>query len=278
MTAGPDGHLWFVENFGNRLGEFDARTGTFTEYPIPSRNSSPVRITADAYGNLWFTEANTNKVGEFTIATHRFAEYAIPTANSSPYDITTNSGGIWFTEQSGNSVGNLSHGTITEYKVPTKNSDPVGMAPGANGAIWFAEYVGRKIGRLDARAGTFTEYPIPGNGIALELTAGAGDNTWFTVVKSDAIGKITDRGEITEFQIPTPLSGPFAIGIGPDDAVWFAERGANKIARLTLQGRVTNEFSIPTADCGAHSIVSGPNHDVWFTEFTTNKVASITTK
>jgi virginiamycin B lyase len=131
MTAGLDGHLWFVENFGNRLGEFDARTGTFTEYPIPSRNSSPVRITADAYGNLWFTEANTNKIGEFTIATHAFAEYAIPTANSSPYDITTKSSDIWFTEQSGNNVGNLSHGTITEYKVPTKNSDPVGMASGA---------------------------------------------------------------------------------------------------------------------------------------------------
>jgi virginiamycin B lyase len=160
---------------------------------------------------------------------------------------------------------------------PRKNSAPIGMASDAHGTIWFAEYAGRKIGRLDAVTGTFTEYPIPANGVALELTAGAGGNTWFTVVKSDAIGRISERGEITEFQIPTPRSGPFAIGIGPDDAIWFAERGANKIARATLQGRVTNEYPVPTPESGAHSIVDGPNHDVWFTEFATNKLASITT-
>jgi streptogramin lyase len=38
---------------------------------------------------------------------------------------------------------------------------------------------------------------------------------------------------ITEFTIPTELSGPASITVGPDGALWFTENEANKIGRIT---------------------------------------------
>lgn len=50
---------------------------------------------------------------------------------------------------------------------------------------------------------------------------------------------------ITEFQVPTPRSGPEQIGAGSDGALWFTERSANKIGRVTPAGEFS-EYSIPT--------------------------------
>jgi streptogramin lyase len=41
-----------------------------------------------------------------------------------------------------------STGVVTEYDVPTPNSDPSGMAVGPDGNICFTEELGNKIGRL----------------------------------------------------------------------------------------------------------------------------------
>jgi streptogramin lyase len=35
----------------------------FTEYPLPTGNSSPWGIAAGPDGNLWFTESSGNKIG-----------------------------------------------------------------------------------------------------------------------------------------------------------------------------------------------------------------------
>jgi streptogramin lyase len=149
MTAGPSDTLWFVENVGNRIVEFDIRSSTFLEYRIPTRNSAPVRVAADGAGNLWFTESNPGQIGEFTIATRTFHEYPIPTPGSSPFEVIVSDTGVWFTEETGGRIGNLSNGTVTEYVIPTRPSEPLGILPGAAGTMWFRGVLraqGRKVG------------------------------------------------------------------------------------------------------------------------------------
>ena len=41
-------------------------SGTITEFPVPTSDSSPYGITAGPDGNLWFTEAGGNKIGTST--------------------------------------------------------------------------------------------------------------------------------------------------------------------------------------------------------------------
>src|SRR5262249_34249626 len=51
--------------------------------------------------------------------------------------------------------------------------------------------------------------------------------------------RITTFGRITEYPLPTPISGPIstisspiAITAGPDGALWFTENNSNKIGRI----------------------------------------------
>ena len=62
--------------------------------------------------------------------------------------------------------------------------------------------------------------------------AGPDGNLWFTEDAGNNIGRITPAGEITEFPLPTPGSGPAGITVGPDGNLWFTEQIGNKIGRI----------------------------------------------
>jgi len=85
-----------------------------------------------------------------------FTEYPIPPANSFPFAsapalITSGpDGALWFTEQGGNEIGRITTaGVITEFPIPTANSNALGIAAGPDGALWFTENFPNKIGRID---------------------------------------------------------------------------------------------------------------------------------
>jgi streptogramin lyase len=62
--------MWFNEHTGNRIGFFDTKNMTLSEYEIPTRPADgfvvyPLNIALDPNDNnkLWFSEWNTNKFG-----------------------------------------------------------------------------------------------------------------------------------------------------------------------------------------------------------------------
>jgi hypothetical protein len=55
------------------------------------------------------------------------------------------------------------------------------------------------------------------------LAAGSDGNVWLTEREQNKIGKITPKGIVTEFPVPTKASGPWGITAGPDGNVWFTE-------------------------------------------------------
>ena len=65
ITAGADGHMWFVELNGradnrqvdgNRIGRITL-DGMIAEFPMPSAMGSPVNIAVGPDRNIWYTEA-----------------------------------------------------------------------------------------------------------------------------------------------------------------------------------------------------------------------------
>jgi len=62
-------------------------------------------------------------------------------------------------------------------------------------------------------------------------------------------------------------SGRVIYGIirGPDGAIWFVSDLANRLRRLTSQGKVTT-VAIPVARNGAVGLAAGPSRSVWFVE------------
>ncbi len=73
---------------------------------------------------------------------------------------------------------------------------------------------------------------------------------------------------VTEFTIPPPDSQPSGFVSGPDGALWFTERTANKLGRITPSGTVT-EYALPTSSTFGsqpYNITLGADGALWFTE------------
>ena len=169
---------------------------------------------------------------------------------------------------------------ITEFVVPTPNSQPAGITVGPDGALWFTEENGHKIGRITTD-GAITEYQIPTVPSAPgEITAGPDGNLWFTEFGANPpkVGRLTPGNPPAwrEWELP-PGSGPDGITVGPDGAIWFTENGTNKIGRITLDGSSLTEYG---QECGLNGykpgdITTGPDGRLWFTESEAHKVGAI---
>ncbi len=108
-----------------------------------------------------------------------------------------------------------------------------------------------------------------------DIARGPDGNLWFTLVGRNRVGRITPRGRITLFPIPTPRSGPLRIATGPDGNVWFTENAGNRIGRVTPGGRVA-EFALPRPGSRPLGITAGPDGNVWFVEGGARRVGRIT--
>ena len=100
-------------------------------------------------------------------------------------------GNLWFAEIAGNGIGRITtEGVVTEYLIPTHQSQPVGIAPGPDRNLWFTESYGNKIGRITTE-GAITEFLIPtAESNPLLIAAGPDRNLWFAEGKGNNIGVI----------------------------------------------------------------------------------------
>ncbi len=125
---------------------------------------------------------------------------------------------------------------ITEFAVPTPDAKPFRIVAGPDGNLWFTEQSARTGGK---------------------------------------IGRITPDGVITEFPLPSGVSG-MGITSGPDGALWFTEYPAAQICRVTTVGAVTCYDTPPTYWIGPWLMTSGPDGNLWFVEFPVNRIGRIT--
>src|SRR5260221_14225385 len=65
IVTGPDGNLWFTENFTGKIGRITTN-GTITDFPLPSTNCQPFDIIVGPDNALWFSEFASNKIGRIT--------------------------------------------------------------------------------------------------------------------------------------------------------------------------------------------------------------------
>jgi streptogramin lyase len=121
------------------------------------------------------------------------------------------------------------------------------------------------------------EYPVPvSTGSILDLTAGSDGAVWFTEKQAATIGRITPKGAVHLYPLPSPMQGyppPQVIGIttGSDGALWFAS-AAPYAGRLTTSG-VFSWFPMPQ---GSTWVTSGPDGNLWFLELN-GHIARVTT-
>lgn len=210
-------------------------------------------------------------------------------------------GVMWFTDINNAVVGRVTPGgAFREFPVSDPNEFLRGITAGPDGNMWFAEegrcidddctdFTDGKIGQITPN-GQITEFPVPtANGHPWEITDGPDGNLWFTeigdnlhhfpgsveVIEGNKIGRITPKGQITEFPVPTFDSFPDGITTGPDGALWFTENSGNKVGRITTSGQFS-EFAIPTQGSAPIGIRTGLDSNLWFTEQLGQRIGRVT--
>jgi virginiamycin B lyase len=106
-------------------------------------------------------------------------------------------------------------------------------------------------------AQTITEFPI-NRGTITDIAVTPDGNVWFT--ETNAIGRMTPSGTITEFPVP---ARPGRISAGPDGNLWFTELRA--IGRITQDGSYAR-FPLPFTGFGDSplDLTAGPDGKLWY--------------
>lgn len=157
---------------------------------------------------MWFTQAGRNQIGRFTTgATPSFTNFQ---TTGSPRGITPGpDGNLWFTQPGFDRVARITpDGTITEFNLPSEESNPTEITSGPDGKIWFAETGGYLLGEE------------PGNRIGRLDPAGSNAEI---------------QSSLREFTLPSTRSSPAGITSGPDGAIWFTQANGNRIGRITTE-------------------------------------------
>jgi virginiamycin B lyase len=259
LARGLADDIWFGDQ--DTISRID-KAGHITSYTTSA--GAGVGAVARGDGVMWFAERFTNKIGSVD-NNGNVREYSIPTPNSVPQSVVVADGAVWFTEQSGNQIGRLdpATGSVTEYSVPTPGAAPLGMTLGPDGALWFVERNAAKVGRMTTD-GSFTEYALAPGSSPQRITVGSDGALWFTELGTGKVGRITTDGTLTEYPVP---GGPVGItATQSDDALYVVLFNASAVARVALNGTVTNQWATPSPNSAPLQITAGSDHELWFSE------------
>ena len=306
LTVDRDGIVWFTESNASKLGRFDPRTDTFTEYAVPGVGDM-WGITVDQKGAVWLTQyslkgsvspggaiepGGDGRLIRFDPSNRSFTVIPIPPPGSFPFRIVPDAEGhLWFTELLGNRIGSYDpfSGKLQEYVVPTQFAGPADLTFDSHGTLWFTEAYNESVARFNLQTKEFTEYHFS----SIDPTQYVGSPVGIAVTP-EGIVWVADHGGnwIVEFnstsqqiiRYPThepppqvyPISIPNGLLIDGDGRVWFAEHGGNSIGYLDPSTQTMFEFTIPTGPIStALWIALASDGNVWFTEWSANKIGVV---
>jgi streptogramin lyase len=227
IITGPDGNLWFDGASQHAIGRITP-TGNVTAFYNPDNgqaNGAYRGLTFGPNGNLWMAPEATsggNVIEEVNTAGQLVAMFSDP---DSPYLLTPGpDGNIWFSEitwayaaDGGNHIGSITpQGSITEYPIPTLNSEPSDITKGPDGNIWFTEYAANQIGEVVLNQGATTS-----TSVASSLSAPlAGQAVTFTATVSNTSTAAAPTGSVEFYDGSTEL-GPGTPGSSSgNQATW----------------------------------------------------------
>lgn len=264
ITLGPDGNMWFTEQFpSGSIGRITP-AGIITEFPVAGSADSEC-IIKGAGNDLWFASNQSRLIGRITtsgVAT----TYTAP--GMAPFCLTLGQdGNIWFTDTANVAVGRLhpKTGKIDEFKLATTSSNPLFIATGTDGYMYFSDFGAGAVGQIfPSIHPTIKEYSVPsgaGSGVF-----GVASMPGYNFVSERFAGKIATVdwiGNITEYPVAAGPAELAAQQKGLTNAVWFTTGATVNRFNPTTHGS-SIVFVTPNG-ATAVTMASGPDRDLWFT-------------
>ena len=167
-------------------------TPTFTTYT--GTGAGPVAICADSSGNVWTANVTDNSVTKIT-QSGQMTTY--PGTGEAPEKIIFDGYNIWTCNAKNNSVTKVTQdGKIATYA--GTGNEPVGITfDGSN--VWTCNLLGNSVTKV-TQSGLMTTYPLKIGKSPVDITFD-GSNIW-TVNGDSSTTKISPDGEMTKFNLP----------------------------------------------------------------------------
>jgi len=282
-----DGLLYTVDRFGNRMvitNLNDGKSATVeqppSKRPAVSGNSYATRSAqpgphslVQGKTGLWYTTNSTSdEIGVFDPKTRRWKDsFVLPEPARYPHTIRMAPDGfIWFTLAYSQQVGRLDpvSGAIKLISLPP--AKVLGGAGGASvygidvspvdGRIWYARLWGDRVGAIDPKTLSVTEFASPVKG-PRRLRLDASGALWVTGYSEGMIARIdtktmhSDVYPMPEFA-PGARPAPYALAVHPQtQEIWINETSTDRVYRflpkekrfivypMPLHGSFTRDFT-----------------------------------
>ena len=179
--------------------------------------------------------------------------------------------------------------TFTEWRIPTANSEPLLVLPVSDDTVYFTERVAGKIGKLNLRGNTITEWTLP------QTIAGFADAYPHDLIQigkriffceqrnffpsTGAIGALNPAtGQLTEWQIASTVFPVPEHLLQSGQFVYFTESYSDRIGRLNPNTNALREWALPFGPgvFNLNGLVADEKAgDLWFVEVIANRIARL---
>lgn len=220
-------------------------TATFTAFPVKTTSDPRLgnMVKGDDGSSFFFVEGGANRIGKIT--THgAITEFLLPQEGllrgiaNGPGDT------FWFTFSDHNSpayIGKMigSSGQVTLYNVGSANDDLnlIDITRGPHDPLWF---IGTDlVGCIYPDGQDYTIFHDNMLGTTGSIATGNDGALWFTFNGNDGtsgVARISTAGDLTYYPVPDQTDDIVA---GDGNDLWFTQRNANRINRLTTSGQLT---------------------------------------
>ena len=295
ITVDNQGNGWITQRTGGRLGRFDTKTFTYTEFDPPAGATKKVRLNGIVRGidnKLWFVDGGPNRrFLYYDTVSETFNVFPLPklkygNATGNTMRVHPN-GTVWLCNIGSNQIIRLNPTTkkIDVWEVPAgvqarKNATPYGMAVAGDGKVWFVENTFNQLGRVDPATGKIDEFPIPVKGaVTRKMGSDSEGNIWVGLHVPGKLMKVDYKTtQMTLFDPPTEDSGVYSVQGDPKSKlIWFSQQHADQIARFDPATRAFTEFALANAEEDHRRIEIDPTNSnrIWWTGNTSGRIGYV---
>ena len=240
----PDGSVWLGEQASNKIGKWDPKTRTITEYQDTytpgleglEDGGSKHTVRVDPTGKVWGTGVRS-PLTAFDPKTREFTHFR---EVISPYGVEIDKdGNPWFAEfRDGGAIGKVDAktGKVSRWNPPTPNGWPRRIEIDSKGMIWVALFRGGKIARFDPKTQTFQEFQLPGpSPTPYALGIDKDDYIWYSSDAMDVVGRLDpNTGRVTEYPYPYSENMMKEFFLDSQGRMWYASPPNNRVGYFVL--------------------------------------------
>lgn len=140
MDFTSEGHIWFTEQGGNRVGLFNPDTEAFTMYEVPRERARPYGIVVHD-DQPWIAALGTNQL--LTVVDNELVEINLPREETRSRRLAVDSqGNVWYGDYAQGYIGRYQPetGDVKEWRGPSADqSRPYAVAMDGDDRFWIVE-------------------------------------------------------------------------------------------------------------------------------------------